>query len=74
MLSFALPLAWSALGFIPFLNDAADWLDTTRTTEPLTEHAATAHEWAQFGTSMGSGWCCRWRSACGASRGEIRSS
>jgi hypothetical protein len=52
VLSFALPIAWSALGFIPWLNDAADWLDTARTTEPFTEHAATAQEWAQFGTSM----------------------
>jgi hypothetical protein len=30
--SFALPIAWSALGSIPFLNDAAHWLDTSRTT------------------------------------------
>ena len=52
VLSFALPMAWAALGAIPFLDDAADWLDTTRTTEPLTEHALTATEWAQFGTSM----------------------
>jgi ABC-2 type transport system permease protein len=52
VLSFALPIAWAALGSIPFLNDAADWLDTTRTTEPMTEHALNGTEWAQFGTSM----------------------
>jgi hypothetical protein len=52
VLSFALPLAWSALGFIPWLNDAAEWLDTARTTEPFTEHAATAGEWARFATSL----------------------
>jgi ABC-2 type transport system permease protein len=75
VLSFALPLAWTALGFIPFLNDAAEWLDTARTTEPLTEHAATAHEWAQFAASMGL-WLILplaiglWRVA----RSEIRSS
>jgi hypothetical protein len=53
VMSFALPIAWSALGFIPWLNDAADWLDTARTTEPLTEHAATAGEWARLATSFG---------------------
>ena len=75
VLSFALPIAWSALGFIPWLNDAAEWLDTARTTEPFTEHAASAHEWAQFATSMGL-WLVLplaiglWRVA----RSEIRSS
>ena len=52
VLSFALPLAWSALGIIPWLDGPADWLDTTRTTAPLTEGAATATEWAQLGTSL----------------------
>jgi hypothetical protein len=51
VLYFALPIAWSALGAIPFLNDAADWLDTTRTTTPMSEHVLSAHEWAQFATS-----------------------
>ena len=52
MLSFALPLAWSALGIIPGLDGPADWLDTTRTTAPFTEGVATATEWAQLGTSL----------------------
>jgi hypothetical protein len=52
VLSFALPLAWAALGSVPFLNDAAQWLDTARTTDPMTERALTGEEWAQFGTSM----------------------
>ena len=34
VLSFVLPLGWAALGSISWLNDAAQWLDTTRTTEP----------------------------------------
>jgi ABC-2 type transport system permease protein len=50
--SFALPLAWTALGSIPALNDAAHWLDTSRTTEHMTERAMSAHEWLQFGTSQ----------------------
>jgi ABC-type transport system involved in multi-copper enzyme maturation permease subunit len=52
VLSFALPLAWAALGSIPFLNDAADWLDTTRTTAPMTQQALNGTECAQFGASM----------------------
>jgi hypothetical protein len=51
VLYFALPIAWGALGSIPFLNDAADWLDTTRTTTPMTEHLLSGTEWAQFATS-----------------------
>jgi hypothetical protein len=51
VLYFALPIAWSALGSIPFLNDAARWLDTTRTTTPMTEHLLSGTEWARFATS-----------------------
>ena len=40
-----------ALGEIPVLNDAAQWLDTARTTDGLGEHVASAKEWAQLGTS-----------------------
>ena len=75
VLSFALPIAWSALGFIKWLNDAAEWLDPARTTAPFTEGAASGQEWAQFGTSMAL-WLALpmaiglWRVA----RGEIRSS
>ena len=73
VLYFALPLAWSALGFISWLNDAAEWLDTARTTEPFTEGVATATQWAQLGTSLAL-WLALplaiglWRVA----RGEIR--
>jgi ABC-2 type transport system permease protein len=52
VLSFVLPIGWSALASIRFLNDAGQWLDTTRTTAPLTEHALSGQEWAQLGTSM----------------------
>ena len=52
VLSFVLPLGWAALASIRFLNDAGQWLDTTRTTEPLTERALSGEEWAQLGTSM----------------------
>jgi ABC-2 type transport system permease protein len=52
VLYFALPIAWSALGSIPFLNDAAQWLDTTRTTEPMTERLLSGEEWLQFASSQ----------------------
>ena len=52
VLYFALPLSWAALGSIPFLNDAAQWLDTTRTTAPMTERLLTGEEWAQFAASQ----------------------
>jgi ABC-2 type transport system permease protein len=52
VLSFVLPLGWAALGSISWLNDAAQWLDTTRTTEAMTERTLSGEEWAQFGTSM----------------------
>jgi hypothetical protein len=51
VLSFVLPLVWSGLGQIPFLSGPAQWLDTTRTTAPMTERALSAHEWLQLGTS-----------------------
>jgi ABC-2 type transport system permease protein len=50
--SFGLPIAWTALGSIPFLNHVAHWLDTSRTTEHMTERALNALEWAQFGASQ----------------------
>ena len=52
VLYFALPIAWSALGSIPFLNDAAQWLDTTRTTDPMTERVLSGEEWLQFASSQ----------------------
>ena len=51
VLYFVLPAAWAALGAIPFLNDAAEWLDTTKTTSGMDEHAISAHDWLQFATS-----------------------
>ena len=75
VLYFALPIAWAALGSIPFLDDAADWLDTTRTTGPMTERLLSGEEWAQLATSQAL-WVALplaiglWRIA----KGEIRAS
>jgi ABC-type transport system involved in multi-copper enzyme maturation permease subunit len=52
VLSFVLPLAWAALGSLSFLNGAAQWLDTTRTTEPMMQRTLDGTEWAQVGTSL----------------------
>jgi len=52
VLSFVLPLGWAALGSIRWFNDAAQWLDTTRTTAHMAERTLSGDEWAKFGTSM----------------------
>jgi ABC-2 type transport system permease protein len=52
VLSFVLPIGWTALGSIRWLNGAAQWLDTSRTTEHMLDRALTADEWAKLGTSM----------------------
>jgi hypothetical protein len=52
VLSFVLPLGWAGLGSISWLNGAAQWLDTTRTTEHMVDRTLSADEWAKFGTSM----------------------
>ena len=52
VLSFALPIAWAALGSIPALEGAARWLDGSRSLSPLTEHLLSATEWARAGTTL----------------------
>jgi hypothetical protein len=52
VLSFVLPLGWAAVGSLRWFNDAAQWLDTTRTTEHMADRTLSGEEWAQFGTSM----------------------
>ena len=52
VLSFALPLAWSALGSISALRGTARWLDSSKSLEPLTDHAMSATEWARVGTTL----------------------
>jgi ABC-2 type transport system permease protein len=52
VLLFVLPTAWSALGSIHALNGAAQWLDTTRTTDPLLSEPLSALQWARVGTSL----------------------
>src|SRR4051794_36572736 len=42
-----LPIAWTALVLLPFLADAAPWLDTRLALAPLHEEALNATQWAQ---------------------------
>ena len=52
---FALPTAWGITAeLVKVLNDAAHWLDTSRTFAPLDDTAAlTGQEWAQLAVSVG---------------------
>lgn len=52
VLSFALPLAWGALGNISALEGAARWLDSSRSFAPLVDHVMNATEWARVGTTL----------------------
>lgn len=50
--SFALPLAWTALGSISALTGTARWLDGGRSFGPMTEHVMDGTEWARVGTTL----------------------
>jgi hypothetical protein len=52
VLSFGLPLAWSALGSIPALTGTARWLDSTRSFDPMTNHVMSPTAWARLGTTL----------------------
>lgn len=52
VLYFVLPLAWTALGWITFLEDAARWLDSSRSLAPMTEELMSATQWARAGTTL----------------------
>jgi ABC-2 type transport system permease protein len=52
VLSFVLPLGWTAVGSLTVFRGAARWLDTTRALGPLTDHRMSALEWAHAGTAL----------------------
>ncbi len=49
---FALPIAWSALATLPFLADAAPWLDTRLALGPLHQAVVSGTQWAHAGTAL----------------------
>jgi ABC-2 type transport system permease protein len=52
VLSFVLPLAWSAVGAIHAVEPVAKWLDGSRSLSPMTEHLMSGTEWARAGTTL----------------------
>jgi len=52
VLSFVLPLGWSALASIHALNGAARWLDGSKSFAPLVDHVMNMTEWARVGTTL----------------------
>jgi ABC-2 type transport system permease protein len=52
VLSFVLPLGWSAVGSISAVEPVARWLDGSRSLSPLTEHLMSATEWERAGTTL----------------------
>ena len=52
VLSFALPLGWSALASISALHGAAQWLHSSKSFAPLADHVASATEWARVGSTL----------------------
>jgi ABC-2 type transport system permease protein len=52
VLFFVLPTAWGAIGSISVFEDAARWLDQSRTMAEMSERALSGTEWARVGTSV----------------------
>ncbi len=49
---FALPIAWTAVASLPFLADAAPWLDTRLALGPMPREVMTATQWAHAATAL----------------------
>jgi ABC-2 type transport system permease protein len=49
---FVAPLGWAAFVSLPFLDDVAPWVDSTRSMAPVFEHALSGTEWARVGTTL----------------------
>jgi hypothetical protein len=53
VLYFVLPTAWAILGeSISALDKPAEWLDTSRTMQPLVDDTMASGDWARLGTSV----------------------
>jgi ABC-type transport system involved in multi-copper enzyme maturation permease subunit len=52
VLSFAAPIAVSAIGSIHAIEDAMRWIDQARSLAPLTDGLFSATEWARAGTTL----------------------
>ena len=52
VLSFALPIGWSALGSISVFTGTAGWLDGGRSYAPMVDHVMSGTEWARVATTL----------------------
>ena len=52
VLYFVLPIAWSIVGSLSFLEGAAKWLDSSRTFSPMLEELLSGKQWAQVATTV----------------------
>ena len=53
VLYFVLPTAWAILGeSISALDKPAEWLDTSRTMQPLVDDTMASGDWARLATSV----------------------
>jgi ABC-2 type transport system permease protein len=52
VLYFVLPIAWSIVGSLAFLEGAAKWLDSSRTFSPMLEELLSGKQWAQIATTV----------------------
>jgi len=66
VLLYVLPTAWAAIGTLSFMEKPAEWLDTTRALDPMTDELLSAGQWARalvalalwMGVPLAAGW---WR-------------
>jgi hypothetical protein len=52
VLSFAAPIAISAIGSIHAIQDAMHWIDQARSLAPLTDRVFSADDWARAATTL----------------------
>jgi ABC-type transport system involved in multi-copper enzyme maturation permease subunit len=49
---FVLPIGWSIIGEINAITGVAEWLDGSKSLDPLTDHLMSPTEWARAGTTL----------------------
>jgi ABC-type transport system involved in multi-copper enzyme maturation permease subunit len=52
VLYFVLPIGWAILGSLSFLEGAAKWLDSSRTTDTMGSEVLSSGDWARVGTTV----------------------
>jgi ABC-2 type transport system permease protein len=52
VLYFVLPIAWAVVGSLSFLEGAAGWLDSSRTTDSMSTEILSGDDWARVATTV----------------------